>query len=82
MSLTATGIFLHNPLPPCPPVNTVPTMTDNGTESWEKLEQTLKLCENKGIQEADAQILVDRLDQVNLRCCLIVGEPADPVHSA
>lgn len=56
-------------------------MTDNGTESWEKLEQTLKLCENKGTPEADAQILVDRLDQVNLRCCLIVDELADPVPS-
>lgn len=82
MSLTAIGISLRNPLPPRPPVNTVPTTTDNGTESWEKLEQTLKLCEKKGIPEADAQILVDRLDQVNLRCCPIVSEPADPVRSA
>ena len=69
--LVATGISLHNLRPPRPPANTVTITTDSGTESREKLDQTLKLSEIKGIPEADAQRLVDRLDLANLGRCLI-----------
>jgi len=75
MSLNiAIGTSLRNPISPGPPVNAVPITIENGTEFLEKLYQTLKLCEKKRIPEAGAQRLADRLDLVNLRCCLSVDE--------
>ena len=39
-------------------------MTNSGTGPANKLEQLLASCENKALPEADAQKVVDRLDQV------------------
>jgi len=70
-----------NPLP-LRPTNVVPTITNKGADPADRLEQVLRLCEDKAkaIPEAEAQKVVDWLDQVNLNCHLIADELANLVY--
>lgn len=48
--------------------NTVPATADDAAAFMDGFEQLVRLCENKDKPEADAQEVVDKLDQVKSDC--------------
>ena len=50
---------------------------DKGADPADRLEQVLRLCEGKAMPEAEAQKVVNWLDQVNSNCRFIVDELAN-----
>jgi len=66
----ATVLLPYNQLPPHHLTNTTQTTANSGLDPVNEFEKQLRLCEANAIPEADAQEVIDKLDQVSPNYCL------------